>query len=332
MTVRLALSPVRTTRGTGFPPLPPNAPGRWLDIYVRAQALWWQADRMGTASPGSETSWGELERIKEILAATVSEIEPVWWGRRMRLWWSATPIEAAWGLLHDIEERLVGLTGDEELISEAGKALEHAPQFLKPDDERLRYLRDELTRARASAAPPPNTRTLRAATIAVLAVTHEASDMLYRQSRALRNRMLGASLVSLLAVGVAFAAQVVLLPRGQVLIHTEGTAPSGVPLLALVALAGLIGAVISALPVMASMPTGYRRNPYSLPVQQALLKLCAGPLTAVAGLALVATDVPLNDTAQVVSLAVLFGTAQHALTRIADHKAAQLADTAAGKS
>ncbi|WP_020660045.1 hypothetical protein [Amycolatopsis benzoatilytica] len=330
MTIRLALEPARLPHDGSFPKLSWKAPGRWLDVYVRAQSLWWSADRMATTADA--TRLAGLEEVKNVLAAVAEQILPTRLLPRIRLWWSATPIEAAWGLLHDIEERLVSLASDEDVVSEAAKALEHAPPFLKPDDERVRYLRETLENARAAADPAAHAATVRTAAIAVLAVTHEASDMLHRQARTLRNRMLGASVVSLLAVGIAFAAQAVL-PDGQLLLDV-GTPdpPHRMAVLGLVALSGLIGAVISALPVMAAMPAGYRRNPYALPVQQALLKLCTGPLTAIVGIALVSSDLGLHNTGQLVSLSVVFGTAQHVLTRIADQKAAQLTNAAAPAS
>jgi hypothetical protein len=77
-------------------------------------------------------------------------------------------------------------------------------------------------------------------------------------------------------------------------------------------------------------------TPYNVPLALALLKLPLGALTAVLGLLLMAAGfVPgltaLDTSAQILGWAIVFGYAQHFITRLIDQRAASLLDAVGGR-
>ena len=107
--------------------------------------------------------------------------------------------------------------------------------------------------------------------------------------------------------------------------------PTGFPdhpvtLLGLVMLAGGLGAFITAVPTTVRARSGGLA--YRLPVQQGLLKLAIGPLLAVVGVMFVAggfvATTKVDGLPQLLALAVLFGSAQQAITAFADRSAGAL--------
>jgi hypothetical protein len=101
----------------------------------------------------------------------------------------------------------------------------------------------------------------------------------------------------------------------------------------LIELLGLIAAAIAA-------TTAFRKvrgtnTPYSLPATLALLKLPLGALTALLGLLLMrANFIPglsaLDNSAQIIGWAVVFGYAQQAFTQVVDRRTQDLLDDVGG--
>jgi hypothetical protein len=87
---------------------------------------------------------------------------------------------------------------------------------------------------------------------------------------------------------------------------------------------GVLGAALSA--TLAVQKLRGTATPYSIPVSLALFKLPAGALTAIAGLLLIKGGfVPgfsqLDSQGQILAYAIVFGVAQHVVTRLADQRA-----------
>ena len=93
---------------------------------------------------------------------------------------------------------------------------------------------------------------------------------------------------------------------------------------AVVALMGVLGAALSA--TLAVQKLRGTAAPYAVPVALACFKLPAGALTAIAGLLLIKGDfVPgfsqLDSQGQILAYALVFGVAQHLVTRFVDQRA-----------
>ncbi|BBX72091.1 hypothetical protein MPSYJ_55520 [Mycolicibacterium psychrotolerans] len=168
---------------------------------------------------------------------------------------------------------------------------------------------------------------LRACIAEVLRASHHLADGNQQQARYFRNRLLIASAFSgLFAVLIAVAQW--LLPQVNVITSPadwHGTA--WVPLVT-VMLFGAVGALFTAIPAIAKIPTDF--GPFNLPLQQALLKIVFGPLVAVIGQAVLGSGVltvavPTTWPATFLS-AVVFGAGQQAVTRYVDQRAGKILD------
>jgi hypothetical protein len=176
-------------------------------------------------------------------------------------------------------------------------------------------------------------------------VSYDAADEQYARVRSFRNVLItGAVLLSMLVIAVCLvgaryskaiplcsnpssttAAAAATAP--QVVCPTSGMADTSAPHggdVAVVALMGVLGAALSAtLTVQKLRGTA---APYAVPVALAFFKLPAGALTAIAGLLLIKGDfVPgfsqLDSQGQILAYAIVFGVAQHLVTRFVDQRA-----------
>ena len=96
------------------------------------------------------------------------------------------------------------------------------------------------------------------------------------------------------------------------------------PVCAAVALMGVLGATLSA--TLAVQKLRGTAAPYAVPIALAFFKLPAGALTAIAGLLLINGGfVPgfsqLDSQGQILAYAIVFGVAQHLVTRLVDQRA-----------
>jgi len=98
---------------------------------------------------------------------------------------------------------------------------------------------------------------------------------------------------------------------------------------------GVLGAALSVFAVLRNLKKG-TSTPYNIQFSLALLKLPTGALTAVAGLVLMRADfVPglsaLDNSAQILGWALIFGIAQQLVTRLADSHADSLLENVGGR-
>jgi hypothetical protein len=229
-------------------------------------------------------------------------------------WWYGREIEQAWSNLHEAEVRLVDLRPRNELKVAAAEALCHG-KALKTTDPRL----VELKKAVAAREP----LRMRAAMRSVLRAAHERRDQRSKDARAFRNRLVILSALVLLAlVGI-----IVLQSRIDtrfVPAPTENANMGALPLLAVVMVFGSIGGLISAIPSVARIPRD--RSPFNVPLQQSVLKIVLGALTAVIGVAIVSNSTVSDTMPALVALAAAFGAGQQAVTASVDKRAVAVLD------
>jgi hypothetical protein len=178
-------------------------------------------------------------------------------------------------------------------------------------------------------------------------IGYEAQDELYAQVRSFRNILItGTVVLALLVIGVCIvgvwrpgAVPLCFQPSntgGTTLPPTSGgesfVCPSTTGFAArptggdvsIVALMGLLGGALSATFTVQKLRG--TSTPYGVPVALAILKLPAGALTAVTGLVLLyGKFIPglseLDSQGQILAYAIVFGIAQHLVTRFVDQKA-----------
>lgn len=185
----------------------------------------------------------------------------------------------------------------------------------------------------------------RAALRDAMQVSYDAADEQYARLRSFRNVLItGAVLLSMLVIALcllgarnpkaiplcfnpssttaAAAAKVTqkACPTSEM---ANTNAPRGGDV-AIVALMGVLGGALSA--TFAVQKLRGTPSPYAVPVTLAFFKLPAGALTAVAGLLLIKGDfVPgfsqLDSQGQILAYAIVFGVAQHLVTRLVDQRA-----------
>jgi hypothetical protein len=185
----------------------------------------------------------------------------------------------------------------------------------------------------------------RAALRDAMQVSYDAADQQYARVRSFRNVLItGTIVLSLLVLAVCLlgarnpkaiplcfnpssTSTVAAVNALQKVCPTSETANPNAPPrgdVAVVALMGVLGAALSA--TLAVQKLRGTATPYSIPVSLALFKLPAGALTAVAGLLLIKGGfVPgfsqLDSQGQILAYAIVFGVAQHLVTRLADQRA-----------
>jgi hypothetical protein len=176
-------------------------------------------------------------------------------------------------------------------------------------------------------------------------VSYDAADEQYARVRSFRNVLItGAVLLSMLVIAVCLvgarypkaiplcsnpssttaAASVNARPM---VCPTSEMAATSVPRggdVGVIALMGVLGAALSA--TLAVQKLRGTAAPYAVPVALACFKLPAGALTAIAGLLLIKGDfVPgfsqLDSQGQILAYALVFGVAQHLVTRFVDQRA-----------
>jgi hypothetical protein len=250
-------------------------------------------------------------------------------------WWSGAEVERTWRLLREVEERLVDFVDAAELDARAADAVSHARhQGISDGDPSvmdLAAIRAVAAERRIAGTALSDTEVVayRAAVRAVLGLAHARSDRDNQEARAYRNRLLLGSVISLLAA-VALVALQALLPRVSFVDAPTGWRSSPAILLVAIMLFGCAGALFTAIPVLAKQPSDF--SPFNLPLQQAILKMTFGALTALFGVAAfgavsvngLEVEMAEMTVPALIVLAVAFGAAQQAVTRFFDGRASQL--------
>lgn len=244
-------------------------------------------------------------------------------GRRraqgLREWFTGARIEAVWQTLHEVERALVMYRSRRDLEGSLGGMIADAEKCLPAGNRSLERA------IRWTRTAPKDLDDLRSGVRDLLEQTHLASDAFHEAARRLRNGMLGITILTVTAIVAVLAVQAGVSSIELVPPPDDFTGPPWV-LLAFVMLAGALGALITAVPTTIRAPSG--GLPYRLPIQQRLLKLAIGPLLAVVGVMFVAGGLvgtmTMGGMSQLLALAVIFGSAQQAVTAFADKSAGDL--------
>lgn len=176
--------------------------------------------------------------------------------------------------------------------------------------------------------PPAPPAPLATMISSVVRNAHAASDSFHRDARAFRNRLI---IISLIAI-VTSALLVVLqgqLPDATIIQRPAGTDKEAAwAIMLLVMVFGCVGALVTAIPALASIPRV--KSPFNFPLQQALMKVFVGSLTALVGVIVVGSAGVTKGYASLSALlgvAVVFGASQQAVTRYLDRRATQIIES-----
>ncbi|KQY21223.1 hypothetical protein ASD16_18045 [Cellulomonas sp. Root485] len=263
----------------------------------------------------------DLDYVYELLLGRLDEV-----GRShlhgLREWFTGARIGAVWQTLHGVERALVMYRSSKDLKGRLDGVVADAKQYLPKNDPAVAQA------VRWSRNAPKDIDQFRSGVRDLLERSHQASDGLHESARRLRNGMLGITILTALSIVVLLVAQV-LLASVWLIPAPEGFTAQPWVLLAFVMVAGSLGAFITAFPTTIRAQSG--GLPYRLPIQQGLLKLVIGPLLAVVGVMFVAgglvAAMDAETLPQLLALAVIFGSAQQALTVFADKSAGDLLAT-----
>ena len=212
-------------------------------------------------------------------------------------------------------------------------------------ENRIQPAERRLSASGAQASSSAGEVALRRASLRdAMQVSYDAADEQYARVRSFRNVLTtGAVLLSMLVIAVclvgarhprviplcsspsATAAAAANVP--QMACPTSELADTSAPRggdVAAVALMGILGAALSA--TLSVQKLRGTAAPYVIPIALAFFKLPAGALTAIAGLLLIKGDfVPgfsqLDSQGQILAYALVFGVAQHLVTRFVDQRA-----------
>ncbi|QYX83301.1 hypothetical protein K1J60_31300 [Streptomyces akebiae] len=258
---------------------------------------------------------------------------------RRRLFTGAAALERTWANVRAADVMLLSLCSDQDLVGRSADVLSHVEQHLRPNDPLRVKVAAAAGRVEAAERLPGDRELL----VSGLSASYEALDGEFSRVRSLSIILRIATFFVLLGAGglavwgwyCPDSLNMCFLPEGRDFAacpsgevrKKPGNQPSDyaedVDVLVVEA-AGLAGA---ALTVIASL----RRiqgtsSPYMLPLAAALLKFPTGALTAFIGVLLIrGAFVPglsdLDSSPQIVAWAVIFGAAQHLVTRFVDARA-----------
>lgn len=204
--------------------------------------------------------------------------------------------------------------------SSGSDALNHAQAYLSAGDKRVEHLQSVLNEPTSSA------EALRSSILPVLCAAHEASDKTHQALRLFQNQL--RVLAAILFASAAIAAILMFtLPVPEIFPAQNGLSSGWA--FTLILSAGAFGALFSAIPSLAQIPE--KTVPFNPVREQAVLKVAVGVWSGVVGLLVVNAGLGTaaadsSTLAGLLVVAALFGASQEALTRFADHKAADLRD------
>jgi len=162
---------------------------------------------------------------------------------------------------------------------------------------------------------------------AVITRASEVTDEFHRSARAFRNRLF-ITLLLILTVAIGLVLLQWRLPNAAIFEQPPGT--TGIArwtLMLLVMIFGSLGALVTAIPSMSAI----RRvaSPFNFPLQQALVKISFGSLTALVGVVAIGADGVTKGFTSLQSLittAIIFGAGQQLVTRFLDKRAGEIID------
>lgn len=174
-----------------------------------------------------------------------------------------------------------------------------------------------------SSSLPVPPATGRVIMIEVVRRSFNLSDSFHEDARSFRNRLVVTTLL-ILAVAVSLVTMQWRLPEAA--IFQLPPDHSGLPrwaLAMLIMVFGSVGALVTAIPAMAAIPTV--RSPYNFPLQQGLLKVFLG--SAMVGVVVIGSTGVTTGFASLqalIGVAIVFGAGQQAITQFLDKRAGQL--------
>ncbi|WP_199441415.1 hypothetical protein [Umezawaea beigongshangensis] len=243
--------------------------------------------------------------------------------RAITSWWSGWHIERAWRALHEAE---IATVAAEPGLDGRLPSLQARVWANLPDEDPRRRALEEL---RPGEFPP---RVERAVVVDALRAAFDNSDSSHAGARALRNKLIAASVVLFVlntvlgVMGVVRPGTIPLCVRAReelAAICPGGPAPAGIDLF-LVQLLGAFGALLAAaVPLLRRRPS---LSPYVMIGYQALIKVMLGAALAVVGVLALSAGVVtglIGITSQGALLlwAVILGYGQQIGTRLLDNYA-----------
>jgi hypothetical protein len=299
-----------------------TAPG-WTQ---EAMARWAQLDgRLAHVDPEHyDTVKAKLDAARALLDDPVPH--GLW--ARLSNWWNGDHIEGTWTWLEQAEVDLVEYADERGLEIALAIALKRVNALDETD--RRRVALEALAAGGGQGLATPSART----TIeAALVAAFEAINAYHRAARALRNRLIVMTLIALVT-----ASAIVLLqwriPSATIIERPDGAEGISTWQLTLLVMAfGAIGALLTTIrPISTLPPSG---SPFNFPLQQALLKIVVGTLTATVGVIVIggaSVTTGFQSLPALIGAAVVFGAAQQALTQFLDKRAASLIDSGPSNS
>lgn len=298
--------------------------GLWRD-EIRDKAGRLRAEVMAFGSdfaPGTGPEFFEANVSAPLDAARESTEKT----QRLAEWWSGALVERAWRDVRLAEESLIRATPDRDRLGwHAERALVRAAKL--DTDGGVEKLR--------SALKGEDPEAVRDATLSLLQTINPESALRHQAQRRLRNRLrvtticLALSAVALLLAAVLWPGFPNILTAASECSSTAASKCSDVSMwLPLAMVAGVVGAVFSALPSLAVEHVA--PSSFDTTTQQALFKIVVGAWSGPVGMIAVTAGLGASGetnatTAGFLMTAALFGAGQEALTRFADKKASDAA-------
>lgn len=268
-------------------------------------------------------------RTAEESAAVVDDMltrEEPWW-RAIASWWSGWHIERAWRSLHEAEVATVA--AERGFLGRLPGLRARVSANLPEDDERRKAL-EELRPGEFTPAIE------RAMVVDALRAAFDNSDFTHAGSRALRNKLIAASVVLLVintVLGIVGLVKPSMLPmcasgaRLPMVCPGGGSASGGD--VWLVQLLGAFGAVLSAVVLLLRRRPSL--SPYVMIGYQAMIKILLGAALAVVGILGLGAGVTtgligIASQAALLLWAVILGYSQQLATRLLDSYADRVMD------
>lgn len=287
----------------------PAKGGLWREeVLDRAGRLRVDLTRLArdhAADPQLVVAW---EHVADAMLLTEGRVTPA-------QWWSGSRVEDCWRRLRQAEEAMLDLGSPEEKLANVREARNHAVFYLGEQDPRTKSLVEMLADDALVAEDVVPTARI------ALAASHEASDRQHRESRSFINSMRVTILLLAAFLGVFVTA---VEAWDLTLVPAVGAVAQPI-LVGVAVLFGALGAMFSAIPSLAQMPS--KAETFNPVRTQAVLKVVVGSWSAVIGLMAVAANLATADTKNLAGFAMvaaIFGASQEALTRFADRKARDL--------
>jgi hypothetical protein len=325
----------------------------WAEVVLaRVMRLEAEVDSIDASQPTDCKGDGEgvvshvRERLVMVRNATRRPGRP-----RFFAWWRGTEIERAWLNIHAAEVALVDVLPIEVLSGRRAGVLTLLTEALPAGDPRLTSAKAAFADKEWERPKPDQLCHLRSHYAAALGWGYDASDEQHERVRSFRNTVLGAAVALLVlaaallvvgwrspaaipvcntppatatpATGQAPAVDQAGAPVTQAICPSGRPSPSSLDLF-YVELLGLVGGSLAG--AVAIRGLRGTSTPYAVPLVLIALKLPSGALTAVAGILFIrAGFVPgltsLDNQAQLLAYALLFGYAQQIFTRLIDSQA-----------